>query len=54
MRRVAVTGAAARVGTLLRPLLSTDRTGRFEAGTVITFDVDADGLSPFRFAKQSS
>ncbi|MBX5132102.1 SMP-30/gluconolactonase/LRE family protein [Rhizobium lentis] len=40
--------------TLYVTSLSTDRTGRFEAGTVIAFDVDAEGLPPFRFAKQSS
>jgi sugar lactone lactonase YvrE len=35
--------------TLFVTSLSTDRTGRFEAGTVIAFDVDAEGLPPFRF-----
>ncbi|PDT02773.1 calcium-binding protein [Rhizobium chutanense] len=35
--------------TLFVTSLSTDRTGRFEAGTVIAFDVDAEGLAPFRF-----
>lgn len=40
--------------TLYVTSLSTDRTGRFEAGTVIAFDVDAEGLPPFRFGKQSS
>lgn len=35
--------------TLYVTSLSTDRTGRFEAGTVIAFDVDAEGLPPFRF-----
>jgi sugar lactone lactonase YvrE len=35
--------------TLYVTSLSTDRTGHFEAGTVIAFDVDAEGLAPFRF-----
>ncbi|ANM14633.1 MULTISPECIES: SMP-30/gluconolactonase/LRE family protein [unclassified Rhizobium] len=35
--------------TLFVTSLSTDRTGRFEAGTVIAFEVDAEGLPPFRF-----
>ncbi|MGO8657792.1 SMP-30/gluconolactonase/LRE family protein, partial [Rhizobium ruizarguesonis] len=35
--------------TLFVTSLSTDRTGRFEAGKVIAFDVDAEGLPPFRF-----
>ncbi|MBY5816204.1 SMP-30/gluconolactonase/LRE family protein [Rhizobium leguminosarum] len=35
--------------TLFVTSLSTDRTGHFEAGTVIAFDVDAEGLAPFRF-----
>ncbi|ARM92333.1 SMP-30/gluconolaconase/LRE domain-containing protein (plasmid) [Rhizobium sp. CIAT894] len=35
--------------TLFVTSLSTDRTGRFEAGTVIAFDLDAEGLPPFRF-----
>jgi sugar lactone lactonase YvrE len=35
--------------TLFVTSLSTDRTGRFEAGTVIAFEVDAEGTSPFRF-----
>lgn len=39
--------------TLFVTSLSTDRTGRFEAGTVIAFDVDAEGLAPFRFGNHS-
>ncbi|MBX5156797.1 MULTISPECIES: SMP-30/gluconolactonase/LRE family protein [unclassified Rhizobium] len=42
------------LSTLFVTSLSTDRTGRFEAGTVIAFDVDAEGLPPFRFGNQSS
>lgn len=37
------------LSTLYVTSLSTDRTGRFEAGTVIAFDVEAEGLAPFRF-----
>ncbi|MBB5662378.1 sugar lactone lactonase YvrE [Rhizobium leguminosarum] len=42
------------LSTLFVTSLSTDRTGQFEAGTVIAFDVDAEGLPPFRFGNQSS
>ncbi|MBX5187781.1 SMP-30/gluconolactonase/LRE family protein [Rhizobium sp. NZLR3b] len=42
------------LSTLFVTSLSTDRTGPFEAGTVIAFDVDAEGLPPFRFGNQSS
>ncbi|ANP89461.1 SMP-30/gluconolactonase/LRE family protein [Rhizobium leguminosarum] len=35
--------------TLFVTSLSTDRSGRSEAGTVIAFDVDAEGLPAFRF-----
>jgi sugar lactone lactonase YvrE len=37
------------LSTLFVTSLSTDRSGRFEAGMVIAFDVDAEGMSPFRF-----
>ncbi|MBX5223674.1 MULTISPECIES: SMP-30/gluconolactonase/LRE family protein [unclassified Rhizobium] len=37
------------LSTLYVTSLSSDRTGRLEAGTVIAFDVDAEGLPPFRF-----
>ncbi|TCU15157.1 SMP-30/gluconolactonase/LRE family protein [Rhizobium sullae] len=36
--------------TLFVTSLSSDRSGHFEAGTVIAFDVDAEGLPPFRFS----
>ncbi|APO79021.1 SMP-30/gluconolaconase/LRE domain-containing protein (plasmid) [Rhizobium etli 8C-3] len=35
--------------TLFVTSLSTNRSGYFEAGTVVAFDVDAEGLAPFRF-----
>ncbi|EJT02181.1 SMP-30/gluconolactonase/LRE family protein [Rhizobium sp. CCGE 510] len=37
------------LSTLFVTSLSTDRSGRFEAGMVIAFDVDAEGMPPFRF-----